>query len=52
MPRNWILFNYNNNGPTNVPHLDKQKTIDAISFSKYDTRTIAQQAYHYTFKYQ
>lgn len=52
MPRQWILFNYDNKSPKLVPHLDKEHTKDAIIFSKYDTRQIAQQAYHYTFKYQ
>ena len=51
MPKNWILFNYNNKSPKTVPHLDKQHTKDAIAFSKYDTLQIAQQAYQYTFKF-
>lgn len=52
MKKKWILFNFNNNSPKTVPHLDKEETKDAIVFTRYDLTTIAQNAYKYTFIYQ
>lgn len=51
MPNRWILFNYTNNSPKTTPHLNRDDTKYALYVSKWDRLQIAQQAYHYTFKY-